>query len=62
MNPPTLNWDPPKVPRAANIPEKEWEKHRLWISDLRENGNTLEEIMVLMRYHGIQQGSSFEPT
>jgi|HubBroStandDraft_6_1064221.scaffolds.fasta_scaffold3113952_1 hypothetical protein len=61
MDPPELNWDPPQVSRAAKIPEGEWEKHRIWISDLHKNGSTLEEIIGVMRYHSAQEGT-FEPT
>lgn len=62
MAPGVLDWDPPKVSRAAKIPEEEWDKHRKWICDLHENGSTLEEIMSVMRYHIVQQGTFFEPT
>ena len=62
MDPPKLNWDPPHVYRAAKIPEEEWEKHRIWISDLHSNGSTLEEIMSVMRFHAAQKGTFFEPT
>jgi hypothetical protein len=62
MDPAVLDWDPPKVSRAARIPEEEWNKHRTWICDLHENGSTLEEIMIVMRHHSIQEGTFFEPT
>jgi hypothetical protein len=62
MDPPELNWDPPQVSRAAQIPEEEWEKHRIWISDLHKDGSTLEEIISVMRYHSAQKGAFFEPT
>ena len=62
MNSTVLNWDPPEVSRAAQIPDEEWDKHRIWICDLHENGNTLEEIMAVMRYHSVQEGTFFQPT
>lgn len=62
MDPPALEWNPPKTFRAPRIPEEEWEYRRVWIWDLHEHGNTLEEIMAVLRYHGIQEGSFFAPT
>ena len=39
-----LNWNPPKVSRAAKVSEKEWEKHRIWIIGLYQYGSTLHQI------------------
>jgi hypothetical protein len=57
-----LNWNPQRVPRAARIPDTEWEKYRVWICDLHQNGRTLEEIMTSVRSRCAEEGSSFEPT
>jgi hypothetical protein len=64
MNPTVPNWDPPGVSRAAKIPEEHWEKHRRWIFGLHAYGNgiTLLEIMAVMLYHSIQEGTFFQPT
>jgi hypothetical protein len=57
-----LNWSPPEVSRAARIPDTEWEKYRVWICELHQNGRTLEEIMTSVRSRCAEEGSSFEPT
>jgi hypothetical protein len=62
MNHTVLNWDPPGVSRAAKIPEEQWEKHRRWIFGLHAYGITLLEIMAVMLYHSIQEGTFFQPT
>lgn len=61
-NGPELNWSPQKGSRAATIPETEWDKHRILITDLHRNGTTLDDIMSIVRQHCAQQGLSFDPT
>jgi len=51
MDPPESNWDPPTGIPGSQDPEEEWEKHRIWISDLYQNGSTLEETISIIRYH-----------
>jgi hypothetical protein len=57
-----LNWNPQKVSRAAQIPETEWEKHHILITDLHRDGRTLEDIMGIVRRRCVEAGSAFDPS